>query len=165
MKLNDCQTLILCPLLLACYMSCGAQSCEPEGKIVDLTDCTCKSQMDSAGDVDLINTVYERFVFAIDAEDNGNCDPEKYFTPNALKKLQDDYEFDCPEKFCYAYYALRTDAQDSKAGSDETSRIHCIEPAGDGWYVVSYQDMGWAGKTRVKIVSGKIDDYERIVEN
>jgi hypothetical protein len=33
-----------------------------------------------------------------------------------------------------------------------------------GRYVVSYSDMGWPGKTRVKIINGnKIDAYERVM--
>lgn len=110
--------------------------------------------------VDLINMVYEKFVFAIDSDEA--ISPEMYFTANALKKLQDDYEFDCIEGTCYAYYALRTDMQDSNPESDESSRVYGIEPDGDGWYTVSYSDMGWAGKTRIKIVDGKIDDYQSL---
>ncbi len=38
---------------------------------------------------------------------------------------------------------------------------YSIEPE-DDWYVVFYSDMGWSGKTRIKIVDGKIDDYQRL---
>lgn len=81
---------------------------------------------------------------------------------NALRKLQDAYEYDCYDGPCYAYYTLRTEAQDSNPKTDDISQICDIETAEDGWYIVSYLDMGWSGKTRVKIVDGKIDDYERI---
>lgn len=41
---------------------------------------------------DLINTVYNKFVFAIDSDGN-EPSPETYFTANALRKLQDAYEY------------------------------------------------------------------------
>ena len=73
-------------------------------------------------------------------------------------------EFDCPEGPCYAFYELRTEAQDSRPDSDEVSVIHSIELAHDGWYAVEYSDMGWPGKTLIRIVDGKIDDYKRIAQ-
>lgn len=117
---------------------------------------------DSTRNIDVINAVYDKFVFAIDCAGDEIGSPEKYFTANALKKLQEDYTFDCEEGPCYAYYALRTEAQDSKPGSDGASRICNIEPLGDGWYIVSYSDMGWPGQTRIRIIDNKIDRYERI---
>ncbi len=111
--------------------------------------------------IGLINTVYDKFVFATDFY--GDMAPETYFTANALEKLQDDYEFDCDDGPCYAWYALRTGAQDSNPETDGSSRIDSIEPEGDGWYLVSYSDMVWPGKTLVKIVNNsKIDAYGRV---
>ncbi len=142
-----------------------------------LTLCGTKTNIDKAGEQneesvplneakaenitgkELINCVYDKFVFAIDTEENN--EPEDYFTTNALKKLQQDYDFDCEYGPCYAYYSLRTRAQDSKSGSEDVSQICKIEYIGDGWYDVSYIDMGWSGMTRVKVVDGKIDDYEQ----
>lgn len=121
-----------------------------------------KTVTDNDGDADLIKSIYRKFVFAIDNDGSDIGNPEKYFTAKALKKLKDNYMFDCNEEPCYAYYALRTEAQDSKPDSTGTSQITGIEPTGDGWYIVSYLDMGWPGKTRIRIVDGKIDDYERI---
>ncbi len=114
-------------------------------------------------DTEVINNVYNKFVFAI--ETDGNDNPTDYFTANALKKLQDEYEFDCEDGSCYAYYALRTNEQDAKPDAEDVSHICNIEPIGDGWYVVSYLDMGWSGMTRVKTVDGKIDDYQRCVSD
>ncbi len=110
--------------------------------------------------VRIITEVYDNLVFAIDAPEEIN--PVSYFTPNALKKLEDEYEFDCFEGDCYAFYALRTGMQDSNPEADDVSRIYAVVPQGDGWYLVSYCDMGWPGKTRIKIADGKIDDYERM---
>ncbi|MCX4284751.1 MULTISPECIES: hypothetical protein [Duncaniella] len=118
---------------------------------------------DIAEYTDLVNNVYNKFVFAIDADVNDK--PEIYFTDNALKKLQEDYDFDCQNDGpCYAFYALRTMMQDSRPGSDGESKVYGIEPSGDGWYVVLYSDMGWPGKTRIKIIDGKIDTYERMAK-
>lgn len=108
-------------------------------------------------DTDLISHVYDKFVFAIYSD--GNDYPEDYFTINALKKLEANYEFDCEGGPCYAFYELRTNRQDSRPGTEGESVILSMEPCGDGWYSVSYSDMGWHGMTRIKIVDGKIDDY------
>lgn len=110
---------------------------------------------------EVIAAVYSKFVFPIDSE--GTDRPEDYFTANALTSLQQDYEYDCEDGPCYAFYALRTAEQDSKPGADDESHILTIEPDGNDWYVVSYLDMGWSGMIRIKIVDGKIDEYHRCV--
>ncbi|MDE6410532.1 MAG: hypothetical protein K2K81_09885 [Muribaculaceae bacterium] len=114
---------------------------------------------------DLIKTVYSKFVCAIDADPEVYAHPERYFTENALKKLKDGYEFDCEDNNCYAFNELRTQEQDSKPGTTGESDILNIESVGDDWYIVKYSDMGWTGITRIKIVNGKIDDFQRCVEN
>ena len=152
-----------CMMLLIGIASCGAS---PDKKAVEAPPVqsteTDKVLAESSRDIDVINAVYDKFVFAIDCSGDELNNPEKYFTANALKKLQDDYDFDCDDGACYAYYALRTEAQDSKPGSDGASQICNIEPIGDGWYMVSYSDMGWPGQTRIRISDGKIDNYERM---
>jgi hypothetical protein len=52
--------------------------------------------------------------------------------------------------------------QDSNPDTDGASKICDIELDRDDWYIVSYSDMGWTGKTRIKIIDGKVDDYQRI---
>lgn len=152
-----------CMMLLIGIVSCGAS---PDKKIAEVAAVqsteTDKALAESSRDIDVINTVYDKFVFAIDCSGDELNNPEKYFTANALKKLQEDYTFDCDDGACYAYYALRTEAQDSKPGTDGASQICNIEPIGDGRYIVSYSDMGWPGQTRIRISDGKIDNYERI---
>ena len=149
-------------LILAGLASCGASSDKNyKETIVEQSSIADEGvSVESAESISLINTVYEKFVFAIDSQSDEN--PEKYFSDNALKKLQKDYEFDCDEGSCYAFYALRTEMQDSSPDTDGVSKICDIELDGDGWYIVSYSDMGWTGKTRIKIIDGKIDDYQRI---
>lgn len=158
MKILKC---ICSTLLLVGTISCGASTNERTTEsIAEQSSDIEETIEESSKCINLINTVYDKFVFVIDSDND--VIPETYFTSNALKMLQEDYEFDCDEGPCYAYYALRTEAQDSKPGSDETSRIYSIDPAGDGWYIVSFSDMGWPGKTRIKVVDGKIDSYERM---
>ncbi len=152
-----------CSLLIAAMASCGASAdkkadtAAPDSVPVAAEAAVVENTDDASA---LINTVYEKFVFAIDMDES--VTPETYFTANALKKLQADYEFDCDEGPCYAYNALRTDMQDSNPDSDESSRIESIEPDGEGWYIVTYSDMGWPGKTKIKVTDNKIDDYHRL---
>ena len=146
--------------LLMCMISCGAKAnvdtaVEQTAESATVSDTTAENTTDN----ELINRIYDKFVFAIDTD--GNDNPEDYFTANALKKLQQDYDFDCEYAPCYAYYALRTGAQDSKPDSEDVSKISKVEHISDGWYEVSYIDMGWSGMTRVKVVDRRIDDYER----
>lgn len=139
----------------------SANEADPVENEVIETDSIINSQDYS----NLIKTVYEKFVFAIDADPEVYAHPERYFTANALKKLKDSYEFDCENGDCYAYYELRTQQQDSKPGTTGESEITDIEGIGDNWYIVKYSDMGWSGMTRIKIADDKIDDFTRCAEN
>lgn len=56
----------------------------------------------------------------------------------------------------YSYWNFRTGFQD---GPSSDSSIEGIEPLGEGWYQVSYLDMGTPGVTEVKLEDGKITDY------
>ena len=56
----------------------------------------------------------------------------------------------------YSWWKLRTGYQD---GISQESSLDSIEPAGDGWYHVTYTDMGFHGVTDVKMVHGKVADY------
>ena len=116
---------------------------------------------------DVIKTVYEKYVFAIDEDSDSevNMHPEKYFTANALRKLKNSYVYDSERDDCYAYYELRTAQQDTRPGTDGESYVISIESIGNHWYVVKYSDMGWLGYTRIKIADGKVDDYLRCYED
>lgn len=103
-------------------------------------------------DEQLIRTIYDKFVFGFSDEN-----PNSYFTPKAIKSLQDAYDYDCPDNDCYGYWELRTGTQD---GPSNECGITSIESQGNGWFIVSYKDMGLSGKTRIKVVDHKIDDYE-----
>lgn len=152
--------LVCIGLLLVALASCGVSVDKSTAEtIVEQNSVANDTLAEISDDISLINIAYEKFVFAIDSQ---NVQPETYFTTNALKKLQEDYEYDCDEEPCYAFYALRTKMQDSNPETDGSSKVNNIEPDGNDWYVVSYSDMGWTGKARIKIAGGKIDDYERI---
>lgn len=94
-------THVGCMMLLIGIVSCGAS---PDKKIAEVAAVqsteTDKVLAESSPDIDVINTVYDKFVFAIDCSGDELNNPEKYFTANALKKLQDDYDFDCDDGAC-----------------------------------------------------------------
>lgn len=115
---------------------------------------TSATVVDDSANEDLIKTVYEKFVFGF-SEDGVN----DYFTDNALKKLSEAYDMECEGGNCYGFWELRTMSQD---GPEDTSSVTAIEPIDDGWYAVTYSDMGVKGTTNIKIVDGKIDDYKRV---
>ncbi|WP_294628349.1 hypothetical protein [uncultured Bacteroides sp.] len=157
--------------VIGLYMLLGIVACGTKSKVDNVEE---QAQIKSDSEVseyithkqeniDLINKVYNKFVFAIDSGENDM--PEDYFTANALRKLQNNYEFDCEDGPCYAYYALRTKEQDSKPGSENKSQIISVEPMEADWWIVSYLDMGWRGMTRIKIIDRKIDDYERCISD
>lgn len=106
--------------VLVTFMTCGmsAYGETPELPAVQCSE-TYKTVRESPEIAELINSAYNQFVFALDSSEEAS--PEMYFSAHALMKLQQDYTFDCDKGPCYAFYALRTEYQDSKPGSDETS--------------------------------------------
>ena len=82
---------------------------------------------------------------------------KKYLSPNVMQKIWEvDYED------TYSYWRFRTAAQDSKPDND-ISEVEEITSEGGGWYTVTYKDMGWDGKTKLKVIDGKIVDFEKDV--
>lgn len=109
----------------------------------------------SKADVSLIGRIFKQFVF--------DCNEEnvtKYFTPNALRKLQEDYDYDCYEGPCYGFWVMGSGSYDSPI--DAVSFVTSINPDKEGWYQVTYMDGGSFGVTRVKLSGGKVDDYKKI---
>ena len=76
-------------------------------------------------------------------------------TDALLKKSLSDgilsslWEADYPDT--YSYWAFRTGFQD---GPGNVSQVEGIEPLGDGWYSVSYLDMGTPGVTDLWATDG-----------
>lgn len=109
--------------------------------------------IDHSGNELLIREVYDKFVFS-----NETGHAAKYFTGQALNKLSESYDVECDDGPCYAFWELRTGEDDGPGSSEVTS----IMPQSDGWYVVTYKDMGYRGQTKIKIKEGKIDDYKKL---
>lgn len=145
--------------------ACGQQSQNSEtAPVVDTTTvAVAQPQVDStvveetpveddsateAADIELLKQFYKKCVF-------GTSSPKKYCTQKCLKKLAAAYDYDDGG---YAVWEFRTGNQDG----DGPSKVTDVQPAGDGWYTVSYRDMGAKGVTKVLVVDGKIDDYKRV---
>lgn len=116
----------------------------------------------------LITKFFNTYVLAdIGGKQLDNTNASNWGTPKFTNKLKKAYEaeYDCEMHDCYAAFDLRTGAQDGSGTSGVTS----VTPRKDGWYRVSYRDMGWKGVTDVKVVSvngiPKLDDYKLISSN
>ena len=103
-----------------------------------------------------LTDLYEKYVLDI----RGSHDIRKirsHFSSEILKKMRKEYDYDDGG---YASWIFRTGAQD---GPGE-SQLRSITPEGDGWYKVSFSDMGYKSSCRFKaeIRDGKvfISDYE-----
>ena len=70
-------------------------------------------------------------------------------TPKMLNYLKEQYEYDCEDGECYALWCFRSGAQD---GINDVSKVVKVETVGDGWYKVTYFDMGYKYATKVKII-------------
>ena len=57
----------------------------------------------------------------------------------------------------YSFWYFRTGCQD---GPSDVSKVESIEPLGEGWYRVTYSDLGNPGVTEVKVEGGKITAYK-----
>lgn len=102
----------------------------------------------SAADIEMLKQFYKKCVF-------GTSSPKSFCAQNCLKKLVAANEYDDGG---YATWEFRTGAQDGDGPSEVTD----VQPDGDGWYTVSYIDMGAKGVTKVLVVDGKIYDYKRV---
>ena len=56
----------------------------------------------------------------------------------------------------YSFWVFRTGLQD---GPSDESSVESVEPLGDGWYRVTYSDMGNPGITDVRVDKGRICAY------
>ena len=57
----------------------------------------------------------------------------------------------------YSFWVFRTGLQD---GPSSESSVASIEPMGDGWYRVTYSDLGNPGVTEVQVANGRICAYK-----
>lgn len=162
MKATDLIKSALGIAMLAGLAACGAKSTNAADSDNSATETVAEAPAAGMADTTLVRTVYNKFVFALDSD--GSANPEDYFTPKALKALEDAYEYDCEEGGCYAFSELRTANQDSNPDSDGKTYVDVIQNLGGGEYAVIYSDMGWVGVTIVKVVDGKIDEYQRMAK-
>ena len=78
----------------------------------------------------------------------------KFLSSNVKKRIwTEDYEG------CYEFWKFRTVAQDYDPNVGDVSKIKDISVNNDGWYEVKYLDMGYNGKTTIKVENSQIVDF------
>lgn len=70
-------------------------------------------------------------------------------TPRLLQQLKDAYEYECESGDCYAMWLFRSGNQD---GISDESGVRSVTNEGDGWFKVSYIDMGIEGATYIHLI-------------
>lgn len=84
-------------------------------------------------------------------------------TPKLLKYLEKEYDYDCMEEPCYAMWCFRTSMQD---GPSDVSKVTEVIAENDGWFKVSYLDMGNKGVSRIRFIMThgkyKMDEVVRV---
>jgi len=70
-------------------------------------------------------------------------------TPRLLQQLKDAYEYECESGDCYAMWLFRSGNQD---GVSDVSKVTNVTDEGDGWFKVSYIDMGIEGATYIRLI-------------
>lgn len=112
--------------------------------------------------LDLLNRLYNDYLFGAKSDQLEKV-VDELFTAKAKQKLLDAYDYDC-DGVCYAFWELRTNAQDGK-GNDEKNGVEDIWHLVGNAYGVYYSDMGWRGSTLFLFAMDngavKIDDYRR----
>lgn len=107
-----------------------------------------------------LKAFYARYVFNAESMEkiaNDVC------TPKLLKYLEKEYDYDCMEEPCYAMWCFRTGMQD---GPSDVSKVTDVTAENDGWFKVSYLDMGNEGVTRIRFIMThgkyKMDEVVRV---
>jgi len=106
------------------------------------------SQSREKQDIALVNDFYEHVLSIKPMTDNYL---EKTLSREVLNSL---WEADYDDT--YSFWRFRTGFQD---GPSNESFIKNIAPLGDGWYRVTYSDMGNPGVTEVQVSGGRICAY------
>ena len=100
-----------------------------------------------------IKIIKEWYDYVIGTKDVTDSALNKYLSSDVKKQLwTEDYEG------CYEFWQFRTAAQDCNPDGD-ISKIENITNEGDGWFTVTYKDMGWSGLTKIKVKNGKIVEF------
>lgn len=107
------------------------------------------SQSQEKKDIALVNDFYEHVLSIKPMTDKYL---EKTLSEEVLNSLWEaDYDA------TYSYWRFRTGLQD---GPSSESSVESIEPLGDGWYRVTYSDLGNPGVTDVRVEDGRISAYQ-----
>lgn len=103
---------------------------------------------------------YAHYVFGNESMDRIAKD---VCTPRLLDYLKQQYDYDCPDGPCYAMWCFRTGMQD---GPSDVSKVTSVTAENDGWFKVSYLDMGNHGTTRIRFIMMKgkyrMDEIEQV---
>ena len=132
------------------YTACGGkQKGNNNSNVTEVI--TASGDIDnSEQDIKIIKEWYDYVIGTKDITDNAL---NKYLSSDLKKRLwTEDYDG------CYEFWQFRTTAQDCNPDGD-ISKIENITNEGDGWYTVSYKDMGWSGLTKIKVKNGKIVEF------
>ena len=100
-------------------------------------------------DITLVSDFYEHVL--------GNKPMTDKYLQKTLSKdvLNSIWEADYEDT--YSFWVFRTGLQD---GPSSVSSVESIEPLGEGWYRVTYSDMGNPGVTDVQVKDGRISAYK-----
>ena len=106
------------------------------------------SQSPEKKDIALVNDFYEHVL--------GNKPMTDKYLQKTLSKDVLDSIWETEYEDTYSFWVFRTGLQD---GPSSESSVESIEPLGDGWYRVTYSDLGNPGVTDVRVENGRICAY------
>lgn len=112
-----------------------------------------------AQDIEFIQNFYDKVVFALSEIGLTEAD-RKAIDEQLVASISPEVEKNLKSK--YGYYKVSEFRTNYEDGPEDESKVKDIVSEGDGWYLVSYSDMGNPGKTRIHIMDGKIVFYERV---
>ena len=143
-------------MMLAMMMALSLTACSNkqatgnDGK-TDVAETGSDDVSTSEQDIKLIKEWYEYVLGAKEISDNSL---DKFLSSDVKKRLwTEDYEG------TYEYWRFRTTSQDYNTEIGDVSKIENISIMDDGWYEVTYLDMGSKGETKVKIENNMIVDF------
>ena len=139
--------LFVCVILTSCNNSSQkTSSTEPKVEAMESVSVEEQNQVKA-----FLQELYDKYVFGTE-EFRDFEEIVEHFSPQILTKLRNEFEYDGGG---YAVWLFRTGAQD---GPEDKSEVTSISTEGDGWYTVSFSDMGIKGSCRfqAKIVDGTV---------
>ena len=100
-------------------------------------------------DIALVSDFYEHVL--------GNKPMTDKYLKKALTEEMLNSIWEADYEDTYSFWVFRTGLQD---GPSSVSSVESIEPLGEGWYRVTYSDMGNPGVTDVRVEKGRINAYK-----